>query len=83
MITINMAKARDIHRDRLRAMRAPLMAQLDVEYQRADESDDPTAKVAVAKRKQALRDVTKHPGIEKADTPEKLAQVIPDALAKP
>jgi hypothetical protein len=76
----DMAKAKAIHRDRLRAQRAPLLAALDVEYQRADEKGDTEKKQAIAKRKQALRDVTADPAIELADTPDALKAVIPAAL---
>lgn len=80
MITINMGKAREIQRDRLRAMRVPLLNALDVEYQRADEQGDMVAKAAIAAKKQILRDVTKDPAIDAAETPEELAVVIPDIL---
>lgn len=79
-ITINMGRAREIHGDRLRALRAPILAQLDVEYQRADEKGDAAGKKAVAVRKQALRDVTADPAIDTATTPEALAAVMPAAL---
>lgn len=80
MITINMDKARDIHRDRLRAMRQPVLEALDVEYQRADEQADANLKADIAARKQALRDVTADPAIEAAKTPEELSAIIPEAL---
>lgn len=76
----DMAKARDMQRERMRETRKPMLAALDVEYQRADESGDATAKRAIAKRKQELRDVTAHPDIEAADTTEKLKAVWPKAL---
>lgn len=79
-LTVDMDKARAIHKDRMRAGRAPLMAALDVEYQRADERGDAEAKTAVAKRKQALRDVTADPAIAKARTPDDLKAVWPTAL---
>ena len=78
-LTIDMPMARDIHRQRLREARAPLLAALDVEQMRALESGKGAA--AVAARKQALRDVTKDPAIDAAQTPEELAAVIPAALA--
>lgn len=80
MIMVNMKKARDIQRDRIRVMRAPLLAELDIAYQRADEQDDAEAKADIAARKQSLRDATKDPAIEAARTPEELKAVIPDAL---
>lgn len=79
-IAVDMNKARDIHRDALRKMRAPKLAALDVEYQRADEAGNAAKKADVAARKQVLRDVTKHPGIDAAGTPDDLKAVLPSCL---
>jgi hypothetical protein len=78
MITVNMTKARDIHRAKMRAAREPLFAALDVAYQRATETGADTS-VIVAK-KQALRDVTNDPAIEAAQTTDQLKAVWPDVL---
>ncbi len=71
-VTIDMDKAREVHKEKLRALRIPLLDALDVAYQRKDESGDAAGKAAIAKKKQALRDITKHPDIESAKTPEEL-----------
>jgi hypothetical protein len=76
----DIAKCREIWKDEMRRARAPKLAALDVEYQRADEAGNAEAKVAVAKRKQALRDVTAHPKIAKAKTPEQLKAIWPEIL---
>ena len=76
----DMGKAREIHRDRLRAKRADKMAELDVAYMRADEAGDAAAKSAIAAKKQALRDVTDHPDIEAAKTSSDLKKVWPEGL---
>jgi hypothetical protein len=56
MIVINLDKAKDITKDRLRAERAPLLQAQDVAFQRAlEEGADTTAIVA---EKQRLRDIT-------------------------
>ena len=72
--------ARELHRARLRELRAPLLAELDVAYQRADEVGDAAAKQKIAARKRALRDVTAHPDIDTAATPEQLMAVLPAPL---
>lgn len=72
MITVNMVKARNIWRDRLRAERKPRMEKLDVEYQRADEAGDAAWKADVANRKQVLRDAPQDPRIDSAATPQDL-----------
>lgn len=69
---VDMPKAREIHKERLRRMRAPLLEDLDIEYILADEQGDTSKKKAVAQRKQILRDITLDPEIEAATTPEQL-----------
>ena len=56
MISIDFSKAQAITKDRLRAERAPLLAALDVAFQRALESGSDTA--AIVAKKQRLRDIT-------------------------
>lgn len=57
MITINLDKAKEITKDRLRAERTPLLQAQDVLFQRALESGADTA--AIVAEKQRLRDITK------------------------
>jgi hypothetical protein len=78
MITVNIEKARDIHRAKMREAREPLFAALDIAYQRATESGSDTS-VIIAK-KQQLRDVTADPAIESAQTTEELKSVWPEIL---
>ena len=56
MIIIDIDKAKAITKSRLRAERAPLLAALDVAFQRALESGSDTA--AIVAEKQRLRDIT-------------------------
>lgn len=77
---VDMPKAREIHRQQLRRLRAPLLEQLDTEYLQADERGDHPTKRDISTRKQMLRDVTVDPRIEAAQTPEELKAVIPEAL---
>lgn len=69
---IDMPHARELHRNILREQRAPLLAELDTQYQIADEKGDNAAKKAVAAQKQVLRDITTDPRIEAATTPAEL-----------
>jgi hypothetical protein len=56
MMTVNINKAQQITKDRLRAERTPLLLAQDVAFQRAlEEGADTTAIVA---EKQRLRDIT-------------------------
>ena len=56
MITVNINKAKDITKDRLRAERQPLLEAQDIAFQRALESGDDTT--AIVAEKQRLRDIT-------------------------
>jgi hypothetical protein len=57
MITINLNKAKDITKDRLRQERALLLQAQDIAFQRALETGADTT--AIAAEKQRLRDITK------------------------
>lgn len=57
MITINIDKAKEITKTRLRADREPLLLAQDIAYQRALESGADTS--AIVAEKQRLRDITK------------------------
>ena len=56
MIIINLDKAKDITKDRLRIERKPLLEAQDVAFQRALESGEDTT--AIVAEKQRLRDIT-------------------------
>lgn len=57
MIVINIDKAKEITKARLRTEREPLLAAQDVAFQRALESGADTT--AIVTEKQRLRDITK------------------------
>lgn len=80
-VTHDMEKCRAIHRDTLRALRAPKLACLDVEFQRSYK--DPARLDVIEAEKQALRDVTKDPAIDAATTPEELKLAVPAVLSAP
>jgi hypothetical protein len=56
MIKINVDKAKEIQKNKLREARKPLLEKLDVDFVRALETGGDTASIAA--QKQALRDVT-------------------------
>ena len=72
MININMNKAKDIWRDKVRAERNEELAKLDVLYMRSLEANDVEAQQIIASKKQALRDAPADPRIENASTVEEL-----------
>jgi hypothetical protein len=68
LITININKAKDITKSRLRAEREPLLLAQDVAFQRALEASADTS--AIVAEKQRLRDITKL--VDTANTVEEL-----------
>jgi len=80
VIDFDMQKCTEIHKHKLRRLRAPKLAELDVEYQRADEEGDTNKKREIAKQKKALRDVTANPALMSAKTPDELTAILPEIL---
>lgn len=80
VIGVDRAKAEQLHMDRIRRVRDRELAKLDIEYQRADERGDASAKADVAARKQWLRDIPQTFDLSKAQTPEALKAMWPDGL---
>lgn len=75
----DMTKARELCRQKLRAARAPKLAALDVEYQRADEDNDAWRKQQVTLEKRRLRDITADPRIDKAASVDDLKAITGQA----
>ena len=71
MIKIDMTKARDITKDRLRAERTPLLQALDIEV--IKNITDATKLAEIEAEKQRLRDITKV--IDTLETVEELKNV--------
>ena len=61
---IDMAKAREFHKKKIREARAPKLAELDIEFQKALETGADTS--AIVAKKQALRDAPAAAGISTA-----------------
>lgn len=80
VVEVDMPLARDIHRDNLRAERAPRLDALDADWFRAAETNDTDAQAAIAAQKQALRDVTSDARIDAAATPDELKALTIDTL---
>ena len=65
-----MAKAREIHKTNIRNARAPKLAELDIEFQKALETSADTS--AIVAKKQALRDAPADSGIAAASDADAL-----------
>ena len=64
IVTIDMTKAKAIHKDKIREARGSKLAELDVDFQRALETGASTTDIVA--KKQALRDAPADSGIESA-----------------
>ncbi len=76
-INININKAKEIWKDKVRQDREPYFQSLDVDYLKATEAQNVTLKNDIEKRKQLLRDATEDERITSATTPEELKVVDP------
>lgn len=70
IIKIDMEKAKEIHKKNIRDARAPKLAALDVDFQRALETSSDTSLIVA--NKQALRDAPAAAGIATATTTDEL-----------
>ena len=64
LITTDMAKAREIHKTKIRFARKSKLAELDIEFQKALETSADTS--AIVAKKKALRDAPADSGIAAA-----------------
>lgn len=78
-VAVDMPKAREIHREKLRRLRKPKMEALDVEALRNLGSALKLAEIEA--KKQELRDATAFPAIDSAATPDALKLAVPSCLA--
>ena len=81
MLAYDMVKARNIWRDILRRLREPKLQELDLAYQRADESGNTALKAEIVTNKNILRDCTANPDIEAATSLNDLRRTLPELLA--
>jgi len=78
VISVDMALARDIWRDKIRQARIEPLAALDTAFMKAQETGADTTQIVADK--QALRDAPSLASIDEATTPEELAAVQPAGL---
>ena len=74
-VSVDMDRARDVTRNRLRAERVPALAALDIDAIRAVEAGDQPKLNAITAEKQRLRDITALPAIDAAKTPKTLKEL--------
>ena len=66
----DMAKAKEIHKTHIRTARTPKLAELDIEFQKAQETSASTTDIVA--KKQALRDAPAASAIDAATTTDEL-----------
>ena len=64
IIKTDIAKAKEIHKAKIRIFREPKLAELDIEFQKAQETSADTS--AIVAKKQALRDAPADSAIDAA-----------------
>ena len=72
VIAEDMTKAKEIFKDKIRAVRQPLLEAEDVVYMKALEASDSSAQAASIAKKKKLRDAPPPTAIDNADTIAKL-----------
>jgi hypothetical protein len=75
VISVNMEKAKDIWRDKIRQARVEPLANLDADYMKALETGADTTSIIA--QKQALRDAPALASIDAATTPDELTAIQP------
>ena len=80
IVVIDVEKAKEVWKRRMRDARAPLMTKLDADYFRAMEEGDKAKQKTIADTKKLLRDVTELPELANAKSVEEIEAVWPDYL---
>ena len=78
MITHDMEKARDIWRNKIRAVRKPILEQLDIEFMSNTEEGEDTASIVEVKN--LLRNFPQKPEIDNASSVAELREIWDTAL---
>lgn len=76
MISIDINRARELVKDKVREFRKPILESLDTQFMRALENGDDVAKQEAINKKQELRELTKHDDLINAKTPEQLLEFM-------
>jgi hypothetical protein len=79
-VVVNLTKAREIWKDRLRQARKPVLEKLDIEYMRALENEDTTRVEEIVSVKKKLRDITVAKELTSAKSIENIKAFWPSVL---
>jgi hypothetical protein len=79
-VELDMVRAREIHRNKLREVRKSTLEALDIQFMRAVERGDIAKQQEIAAKKQQLRDITTDPRIDIATSCEELRALTVETL---
>jgi hypothetical protein len=79
-VEVDMVRAREVHRNKLREARKQALETLDVAFMRTVERGDIAKQQEIAAKKQQLRDITTDPRIDTATSCEELRALTIEAL---
>lgn len=79
-VNINIEKAKEIHINKFRIARAPLLLKLDIEFMKAVETGSKALQKQIASKKQELRDITT---VDLPNNLNEIKAVWPDILTNP
>lgn len=82
MIKVNIEKAKEVQKDRLRQERTSKFEQLDRDFMLAMAKGDNATALAIEEQRAKLRDVTKHEALMSAMTVEQLKACTLEELIK-
>jgi len=80
-VEVDLTRAKNIWKDKIRKARKPILEQLDVQYMRALEDSDASALKSIKAKKQELRDITSHKDLTSAKTLQKIRSFWPSVLS--
>ena len=79
-VSIDLTRAKEVHRNVMRKARVPLLRLLDAEIAKAEDTGGVQRRATLATKRQALRDVTADSAVDAAQTPEQLKASWPIVL---
>jgi len=77
---IDIKKAKEIWRNKMRVVRNARLKELDIEWMRAMENGESKVAASIAAKKQMLRDITEREDLKKLRTIDKIKEYWPEVL---
>ena len=81
-VTVNLTKAKEIAKNKLRIEREPVLSALDIQFMRAVESGNTEQQTAIAEQKNVLRNITAHSSITGAEDIDSLKTAMNELITQ-